>query len=417
MAANDPWSKMHSSIFNHEKTRRVAKALGEPMYNAAGAFLALVAYANLNVPDGELVGWDAKDVEKAIGWEGEKNAFFNAILDAGFLDKTSAGYRIHNRMLYAQAFVNAIKQREKRKKSKNKKTQKRTSTRTGTRKGTGTGSRPTHVPVASLSTASESGAVETSNQPQATAARAALTPVDECRLATDKATYEALQRDADQADASFAQTQKSQHTPKKSAAPQGDPAQLPAAASSNLPACVPPDRSPLSSFLSHLPTRAPEAAAPIAEIVEKTDSALTQAKIEDAMRWRWGKPVKFSITARRAMRALLAEGHVVTLAMLDEAYADAAGWHEEKRTAVTATMVVNMLRDQANAALDAAERASNTAGAAHGATLRERGPAPRLTRREEAERRMYQEVELRQMEDEAMERKIAAQLAAQKGKV
>jgi len=58
-----------------------------------------------NVPDGELDGISPRMIARAAQWEGEPEDFMNALIEAGFIDKTDDGLIIHDWYDYAGKLV------------------------------------------------------------------------------------------------------------------------------------------------------------------------------------------------------------------------------------------------------------------------------------------------------------------------
>ncbi len=58
-----------------------------------------------NIPDGELDGISPRMIARAAQWEGEPEDFMNALIEAGFIDKTDDGLIIHDWYDYAGKLV------------------------------------------------------------------------------------------------------------------------------------------------------------------------------------------------------------------------------------------------------------------------------------------------------------------------
>lgn len=91
------WIKSHQEIARHPKTRRLARALDITIPQAVG-HLHLFWWWALDFADqGDLAGFDANDMADGAMWEGDPHALVDALVDAGYLDRTSeGGCRIHD---------------------------------------------------------------------------------------------------------------------------------------------------------------------------------------------------------------------------------------------------------------------------------------------------------------------------------
>lgn len=79
----------HSSLMNHRKTKRLMRLLDRPRFQVVGLLECLwhVVHEDLHIgDDGFLWGWTHDDIEEAAGWDGDRGAFVDAALAAGFLD-------------------------------------------------------------------------------------------------------------------------------------------------------------------------------------------------------------------------------------------------------------------------------------------------------------------------------------------
>jgi len=72
--------------------------------------------------DGLLNRYSPEDIADAADWDGDADAFFNALVDSGFIDKTDDGYKIHDWWDYAGKLI-ALRQKdaERKRNSRGKK--------------------------------------------------------------------------------------------------------------------------------------------------------------------------------------------------------------------------------------------------------------------------------------------------------
>lgn len=81
------------SLPDHPKTKRLIRRLGP----GAGWFLIrLWLWARDNRPSGDLTGMTSEDIELAIDWNGENDAFVNELVSVRLLDGEEGNYRLHD---------------------------------------------------------------------------------------------------------------------------------------------------------------------------------------------------------------------------------------------------------------------------------------------------------------------------------
>ena len=90
------WLKVDASIFEHPKTRRLARALGISPEQTVGHLIRLWGWAMRIFPDGELKNIDADDLADAAHFDGEPGQFVEALLSCsscgvGFLERREDG--------------------------------------------------------------------------------------------------------------------------------------------------------------------------------------------------------------------------------------------------------------------------------------------------------------------------------------
>lgn len=81
------------SLPDHPKTKRLIRRLGP----GAGWFLIrLWLWARDNRPSGDLTGMTSEDIELAIDWNGENDAFVATLADVRLLEGEEGAYRLHD---------------------------------------------------------------------------------------------------------------------------------------------------------------------------------------------------------------------------------------------------------------------------------------------------------------------------------
>lgn len=96
------WLKVDASIFEHPKTRRLARALGISPEQTVGHLIRLWGWAMRIFPDGVLKSIDAVDVAEAAGFPGDADQFVDALQTCsstgiGFLERDADGtLRLHD---------------------------------------------------------------------------------------------------------------------------------------------------------------------------------------------------------------------------------------------------------------------------------------------------------------------------------
>lgn len=89
-----PSININPDFFTHIKTKRLQTRLGP---GSEIYLIRLWCIACRYDPEaGEFAGWTAAELEDQVDWNGEREAMVNAMMDVGFLHKTSKGYYIHD---------------------------------------------------------------------------------------------------------------------------------------------------------------------------------------------------------------------------------------------------------------------------------------------------------------------------------
>lgn len=94
------WIELHQSLTSHKKTRRLARALGlgvpEGIPQTIGHLCLFWLWCVDGTEDGSLVDLDAQDIADAAGWTGDAEAFTEAMIKTGFIEKGANGLEIHD---------------------------------------------------------------------------------------------------------------------------------------------------------------------------------------------------------------------------------------------------------------------------------------------------------------------------------
>lgn len=86
-------ARLSTALPAHPKTKKLLRRLGP---GAGWALVCLILWARENRPDGDLSGMSVEDIELAVDWSGENDAFVAALVAVGFLDGTENGYSLHD---------------------------------------------------------------------------------------------------------------------------------------------------------------------------------------------------------------------------------------------------------------------------------------------------------------------------------
>jgi len=99
------WIESHQSLLNHRKTGRFARALTVSKVTAVGHLHAFWWWCMDNAPTGVLAGIDFEDIADGAAWEGEPQAFIDALVYAGFVDNVPGEECVHDWMDYAGKLI------------------------------------------------------------------------------------------------------------------------------------------------------------------------------------------------------------------------------------------------------------------------------------------------------------------------
>jgi hypothetical protein len=90
------WLKLHHDVFDHPKTKRMAKILKMPAPHVVGHLASLWAFTARYATDGDLTDLKDDEIEVGAGWEGKDGAFVQAAVTVGYLDSDGDAVCIHD---------------------------------------------------------------------------------------------------------------------------------------------------------------------------------------------------------------------------------------------------------------------------------------------------------------------------------
>lgn len=104
------WLEAHQDLRDHPKTKRAARALGISRPQMIGHLLCLWWWCLDYAEDGNLADFDSADIADAAEWEGEPDAFVDALLHCGPADRAGFltngdGLRINDWSQYGGKYV------------------------------------------------------------------------------------------------------------------------------------------------------------------------------------------------------------------------------------------------------------------------------------------------------------------------
>lgn len=99
------WIEVHQGLFRHRKTVALAAALDIQRTSAGGHMICLWLWALDNARDGDLTEITSQIVAFGAEWEGDPNAFTDALVSVGFLDKIEERLLIHDWYDYAGRLI------------------------------------------------------------------------------------------------------------------------------------------------------------------------------------------------------------------------------------------------------------------------------------------------------------------------
>jgi DnaD/phage-associated family protein len=130
-----PWIESHTELPRHKKTKRFARQLGISIPTALGHLHLLWYWAWDYAKDGSLRKGDAEEIAEEAQWEGDPNTFFQALIDAGWIDEDNSGRRIHDWDKYGGKLLKKLSDDAERKREQRSKDKPKSLDRTGTSEG------------------------------------------------------------------------------------------------------------------------------------------------------------------------------------------------------------------------------------------------------------------------------------------
>lgn len=114
------WIEVHDSLLNHRKVARLSKLLSIPKSTVRGHMVTLWLNVLGQSPDGLFLSWDSHEIADAAEWPGDAQAFVDAILSAGFVERNEqyGCLQIHEWMEYAGSLKVAQRKRLQRERTK-----------------------------------------------------------------------------------------------------------------------------------------------------------------------------------------------------------------------------------------------------------------------------------------------------------
>jgi len=99
------WIESNQEIGRHPKTKKLARLLDISAVAAVGHLHYLWWWALDFAQDGYIGKYDEFDIAEACLWVGDHQSFVDALLQAGFVDKTESGLLIHDWFDYAGRLI------------------------------------------------------------------------------------------------------------------------------------------------------------------------------------------------------------------------------------------------------------------------------------------------------------------------
>lgn len=110
------WCRLEDTFHDEAKWHRIADLLNIYWVTAAGHVACLYSWAARHAKDGDLRDFDASDIERAMGWNGQNGALFSALQHkrVGIIERGRHGFVIHRYFERAESFKAAQKKRRQR---------------------------------------------------------------------------------------------------------------------------------------------------------------------------------------------------------------------------------------------------------------------------------------------------------------
>lgn len=95
------WIESHQELWQHPKTRKLSRLLGISVPAAVGHLHGLWYWALSYAQDGVISRFDAEEISDAVLWDGDPQAFVDALVSSGYADSTQEGIELHDWYEYA----------------------------------------------------------------------------------------------------------------------------------------------------------------------------------------------------------------------------------------------------------------------------------------------------------------------------
>ncbi|MDP4128395.1 MAG: hypothetical protein Q8912_15875 [Bacillota bacterium] len=95
------WIESNQGLGRHPKTHKLARLLDQSAVTVVGHLHYLWWWALDYAQDGNIGKYDELEIAEACMWMGDHHSFVDALIQAGFVDKTESGLLIHDWFDYA----------------------------------------------------------------------------------------------------------------------------------------------------------------------------------------------------------------------------------------------------------------------------------------------------------------------------
>mgnify|MGYP000874957578 CR=1 FL=1 len=95
------WIESHQEVWQHPKTRKLARLLGVSVPTAVGHLHGLWYWALSYAQDGVIGRFDPEEIADAVLWEGDPATFIEALISSGYADDGPDGAQLHDWYDYA----------------------------------------------------------------------------------------------------------------------------------------------------------------------------------------------------------------------------------------------------------------------------------------------------------------------------
>lgn len=106
------WIESHQEVWQHPKTRKLARLLGVSVPTAVGHLHGLWYWALSYAQDGMIGRYDADEIADAVLWPGDPQQFVEALISSGYADETEDGPALHDWYDYAGRLMEQIETRK-----------------------------------------------------------------------------------------------------------------------------------------------------------------------------------------------------------------------------------------------------------------------------------------------------------------